>query len=144
MWITLNCFECAREKLLVDVDLESKLTEDCVSLPRGLYACLDRHHVGLFALDWQLYLYINHKAVRATRVEGHSVRAAHRKIGDQSELILDLGSASYTMTYSPPPPVDTFTYSEVEEDVDFGLWLVNFLGSEERRRIAIENWTNHT
>jgi hypothetical protein len=142
MWIALNRHFRPREKLLINVELGIDVPEDCVSTPRGSFSCLDNHIVGLFAVDWQLYVYIDG---RATWVMGDNVRAEHHKLDDRSEITLRVDSRRYRMTYRPPEPVDSLIgIPETEEDVDFGLRLSNILNSEKDRTHFIERCTNHT
>lgn len=65
----------------------------------------------------------------------------HFRRGVGKVLRLKFGDDDITIRYRDGRmPFSTPSYSEVEEDADFGLWLCNILGSAERRGIFIEAW----
>jgi hypothetical protein len=111
---------------------------DTQNQTRGVYCQLGNDGVGLFAIDENLFIFLNGR-VRAVR--GDETVASYSQKGDLRELSLRVGSENQLLVYTNTRrPISTQFYSEDEEDADFGLWLHNVLSSVERRRIFVKAW----
>ena len=107
--------------------------------PQGIYSKLGDDAVGLFVIDKILYIYLNGLA---SEVRGKRITTSFHSEGEDRKLSIMIGQSVNTIAYKNLElPVSTQFYSEDEEDADFGLWLTNVLGSEERREIVIQSWS---
>ncbi len=78
--------------------------------------------------------------IHATSNSG--VQISHQHDGNHKVLHIESEGRVYDIHYETEEPVSTMFYSEGEEDVDFGLWLLNVLNSNERRDLCTDNWTH--
>lgn len=104
-------------------------------IPRaGFYSYLQDELVMLFCFNRKIYIYFNNKF--------HSFDEAHIKVNytqnNQKALLkFDTISFNHQISYSIEDmiPVSTLTYTEDEEDANFGLWIYNVLNNNERLEI---------
>jgi hypothetical protein len=105
---------------------------------QGVYGRLGDNCIGLFVQDRKLFLYLN--GIASETRDSHVMVSFHSE-GERRWLSITVGGSVTTIAYSNSQlPVSTQFYSEDEEDSDFGLWLTNVLGSDERRKIFIQSW----
>jgi len=143
MRVFLRNFFLVNDKIAIDVPVdkagacgESNIENKTV----GFYGCLGKDCVGLFAMRERLFVYINGKV---SDVPGEGKPTSYSREQGLCVLRLSLGGEIHMISYcNARPSISTLTYSEDEEDADFGLWLHNVLASDERRRIVIGRWGN--
>ena len=141
MHITMKEF-LSTKQVVVDATFEEPHnTNDLMpsQRPQGIYSILGDDTVGLFVIDKILYIYMNGNA---SEVRGNQITASFHSDGENRWLNITIRQSVNTIAYkNSEAPISTQFYSEDEEDADFGLWLTNVLGSEERREIVIQSWS---
>lgn len=131
----LRNFYIRRERIRIDVNVDWMISSYETEL--GLYDNLGSDCLGLYALRCELYLYINGSSFRIS--DGLTVSRV--TFGREKKLNILDNQIYYEVTYHcDRSPVSTPYYSEVEENVDFGLWMSNVLNSEDRKKRFLNAW----
>jgi hypothetical protein len=139
MMILLKHF-LSNDRAAIDFDIrETDYGPNAQKKTVGFYSVLGNDRVGLFALEGKLFIFVNDDV---GEVSNDTIDVRHSQRGTSCELELKINGRNYTVAYpSPLGPVSTQFYSEDEEDADFGLWLQSVLGSAERRKIILGQWS---
>jgi hypothetical protein len=106
---------------------------------KGCYDILEGKVLALYKRDNEkLELLIGKQQVPIDAIEDVLFE---KKVKTNILSIITLqGSVTFEYDTSNLFQVTTLTYSEEEEDVNFGLWLFNILKSRERQNILLDNW----
>ncbi len=93
--------------------------------------------IALYKEDGRLKLMTGDKVF-----EADAIFVSYKRNNDYGELTISGKDANIVFNYPVNDKyfISTLTYTEEEEDVNFGLWLANILNSDERKRIILDNW----
>lgn len=138
MKVYLEKFNDFHSVLIIDTEKSKALVQERVSLNdnliTGKYFNFKEDIIGIFCANKEMFLYYGnqiHSFIKMKQVNYY--RKNQRAFIDFVDI-----NDTYSFSYDFDEPISNLTYSEEDEDSDFGFWLSNIFNSIERRNIFIE------
>jgi len=101
----------------------------------GFFSDYNTNVVGILCFKNAIWLYYNNLMNKYN----DNMKIEYIRNNNLARLSISDSQNEFIIRYLVDSPLSTLTYSEEDEDSDFGLWLSNILNSKERRLIFLIN-----
>ncbi|WP_407324093.1 hypothetical protein R5O24_03870 [Tenacibaculum maritimum] len=137
----LNKYKEANKKILLDLKdfkFKDEICSDNVT-SFGFYDLLGGKILGLSSINESLFLFVEGSCYKLDT----NLKVNYKRVNNVAHLSITKNIHSYELKYFFEESLSTLSYSEENEDSDFGLWVYNVLNSKERINIFKEYNNNY-